>query len=684
MASQTRDQTNLKLKATQEDLQVMVNYAKGLLEENKALRNLLRTVVVPFEEDLETLKHLSEFSHEIPSLKTSATEQDQRPKDSRPWEYQLSPKIAARMSFWLEAISSSDDNLKTILKEKMELKEEVMCLMDEVEVLKVALRKAGSELNSLKSGRANGEEGTNRGQMTGRGEGTTRKDGTSRGEGTSRGDGTSREKIAIKIPSITTNEPSTPSSLVTNTLPPINNTSMYPDASHGTPFMINSSDSENIPSASLIRRLPEVTPSETIPHEATPPEATPPEATPIKKPVRSVSHKQSIDADNCITAVSVVDYRPQESQSGHMYVIHVTWIDGNIYEVYRRYGEFFTFCNVLEQLLETESSPRVLLPLPVMGSQGPSERSVKAHLDSITTFCEVVALQMDSRVSKPSHVTDFFKAYPRDKNLGCVSARSTSPVPSISSVSARSTSTVPSISSVSARSTSPAPLQNNASRSEPAATKDQTAELSTPLSVANGDTSQVAPPPLLVATENYVADGDRKLSLFQGDIVTVIEMCEDGWWLVSKGNMIGWVPSTYLESNNATQEKTPKEGLKRRPPIGEYIAERPHTALSGDELSFAKDSVLHIMEKSLNGWWLARHDGMVGLVPASLLVKKLGKKVPRKTCVTLRSNFGHTISGISEPPPRRLLMSSRGEANSEEHNCNGGEDEDGGRGAETN
>ena len=31
-----------------------------------------------------------------------------------------------------------------------------------------------------------------------------------------------------------------------------------------------------------------------------------------------------------------------------------------------------------------------------------------------------------------------------------------------------------------------------------------------------------------------------------------------GWWLVSKGNMIGWVPSTYLESNNATQEKSEK------------------------------------------------------------------------------------------------------------------------------
>ena len=32
-----------------------------------------------------------------------------------------------------------------------------------------------------------------------------------------------------------------------------------------------------------------------------------------------------------------------------------------------------------------------------------------------------------------------------------------------------------------------------------------------------------------------------------------------------------------------------------------------------------------------------RYDGMVGYVPASLLVKKLGKKIPRKTCVILRS-----------------------------------------------
>ena len=49
-----------------------------------------------------------------------------------------------------------------------------------------------------------------------------------------------------------------------------------------------------------------------------------------------------------------------------------------------------------------------------------------------------------------------------------------------------------------------------------------------------------------------------------------------------------------------------KEGLKRRSPAVEYISERPYTAVFDDELSFAKDAVLHIVEKSLNGWWLAR------------------------------------------------------------------------------
>ena len=87
---------------------------------------------------LQTLSYLSGFSHEMPILKTiSISEQDQRPKDSGLRGHQLSPRIAARMSFWPESINSADKDLEAVLKEKMELKEEVVCLMEEVEVMKL-------------------------------------------------------------------------------------------------------------------------------------------------------------------------------------------------------------------------------------------------------------------------------------------------------------------------------------------------------------------------------------------------------------------------------------------------------------------------------------------------------------------------------------------------------------------
>ena len=84
----------------------------------------------------------------MPTLKTdvalSTSERDHRTKGIRSHDQPIrshdqpiSPRAAARMSFWPEAVSSADEDLKAVLKEKMALKEEVMCLMDEVEVLKV-------------------------------------------------------------------------------------------------------------------------------------------------------------------------------------------------------------------------------------------------------------------------------------------------------------------------------------------------------------------------------------------------------------------------------------------------------------------------------------------------------------------------------------------------------------------
>ena len=54
------------------------------------------------------------------------------------------------------------------------------------------------------------------------------------------------------------------------------------------------------------------------------------------------------------------------------------------------------------------------------------------------------------------------------------------------------------------------------------------------------------------------------------------------------------------------------EDLQRRPAGGEYIAERPYAAMFKDELSFPKEAVLYILEKSFDGWcWLGLCDGGV-------------------------------------------------------------------------
>lgn len=664
MASRFHEQVNQQLTATQEDLQVMVAYAKALLDENKALHKLLKSVVIPLEEDLEALNYLSEVSRTFPILKTgvvlSTSEQEQKINGKKLLLDQLSPRVASRMSFWPEAVSNADEDLKMVLKEKMELKEEVMCLMDEVEVLKLALKKAGNELNLLKSERVNNEDmnkvkpviheeeikervsqGVNEERMNN--EGTNKVKSVAREEEikervcqerVDKGRINNEERVnqmLVPTPSILTDDPRVPTIFVSNIQPTDNPPSL---AGTELPLMLDPRD---------MRRSTPAVSSRPVSTASTCVETTPSEATPIKgissglHAVRTASYKQSnrqsIDAQGFITAVSIVDYKPQEIQ-GCIYVIHVTWADGNVYELYRRYGEFFTFYNTMEHLLEadpTKSKPQ--LPLPVMSSPGCSEMSVKAHLNAISTFCEVVALQMDFVVSRSPHVTDFFKAYPRDKNMGRIST------------------------------TSPGLLPQSSTDAGHVATKDEDTEPSILLPAANGGAANggMTSFTVHVATENYVANGNKEVTLTKGDLVTVIEKCEDGWWLVHKDVMIGWAPSTYLEPSSTQIENKPSlslasglaQGLLRRPPSSDYIAEQPYTAVFSDELTFDKDAVIHVLAKSLNGWWQANYDGKVGLVPASLLVKKLGKKVPRRTCVTLRSNFGHSISGISGPPPRR-------------------------------
>lgn len=60
----------------------------------------------------------------------------------------------------------------------------------------------------------------------------------------------------------------------------------------------------------------------------------------------------------------------------------------------------------------------------------------------------------------------------------------------------------------------------------------------------NGDQSESR---VYKAIYTYIAQEDGEVSLIEGDDVEVIEMSENGWWLVRTSEELGWGPSNFLQ-----------------------------------------------------------------------------------------------------------------------------------------
>ena len=51
-----------------------------------------------------------------------------------------------------------------------------------------------------------------------------------------------------------------------------------------------------------------------------------------------------------------------------------------------------------------------------------------------------------------------------------------------------------------------------------------------------------------------------------------------------------------------------------------YITTEEYTAENEDEITFPKNAVITVTQRSLDGWWQATYNGHTGLVPSSHLV----------------------------------------------------------------
>ncbi|XP_067115311.1 SH3 and PX domain-containing protein 2A isoform X2 [Osmerus mordax] len=160
-----------------------------------------------------------------------------------------------------------------------------------------------------------------------------------------------------------------------------------------------------------------------------------------------------------------------------------------------------------------------------------------------------------------------------------------------------------------------------------------------------------------VVVANYERQENSEISLKAGETVDVIEKSESGWWFVSTVEEQGWVPATYLDSQNGTRDdldlgtsrtgevtkrrKAHLKRLDRRWTLGgivnrqqsreeKYITVQPYSSQGKDEVSFEKGVTVEVIQKNLEGWWYIRHLGKEGWAPASYLKKMKEDFSPRK------------------------------------------------------
>lgn len=91
-----------------------------------------------------------------------------------------------------------------------------------------------------------------------------------------------------------------------------------------------------------------------------------------------------------------------------------------------------------------------------------------------------------------------------------------------------------------------------------------------------------------------------------------------GWWLVeNEEKHLAWFPAPYLELWEEEEEEEDDARFQLGGTL--YCAVRTYSAKNEDEVSVPIGSVVEVLRKSDNGWWLIRFNGKAGYIPSMYL-----------------------------------------------------------------
>ncbi|XP_035389628.1 NADPH oxidase organizer 1-like isoform X1 [Electrophorus electricus] len=143
---------------------------------------------------------------------------------------------------------------------------------------------------------------------------------------------------------------------------------------------------------------------------------------------------------------------------------------------------------------------------------------------------------------------------------------------------------------------------------------------------------------------------NRPFNVAVNETLDVLIKDQAGWWLVeNESKCLAWFPAPFLEICEDEEEDDELDNAAAQTPL--YCAARSYTAKTRDELSVAIGTVLEVLQKSDNGWWLARYNGKTGYVPSMHLrpytdpMSGLQKKL---YCCTLNQTPTATLEGVPE------------------------------------
>ncbi|XP_029308310.1 SH3 and PX domain-containing protein 2A isoform X6 [Cottoperca gobio] len=297
--------------------------------------------------------------------------------------------------------------------------------------------------------------------------------------------------------------------------------------------------------------------------------------------------------------VKVVDVEKRRNPSKHyVYLINVTYSDNTSHIVYRRYSKFFDLqMQILDKFPieggQKDPKKRIIpfLPGKILFRRSHVRDVAMKRLRFIDDYCRAL-VRLPPQISQSEEVLRFFETKAEDVNP---------------------------------------PVEDYGSKRKSVWMYGFT---DSPRKEASGiDSSEPMVLEQYVAVANYERQENSEISLKAGETVDVIEKSESGWWFVSTAEEQGWVPATYLDSQNVTRDDLDL-GTSRTGEEEKYLTIQPHSSQGKDEVSFEKGVTVEVIQKNLEGWWYIRYLGKEGWAPASYLKKVKDDFSPRKKTLT--------------------------------------------------